>query len=422
MSFQVDCPSLASPIVKAAYPSTSIGESSEQIGRSAVSTRFVDFWLLGGASIVLWAVMQVGQLFRDRSDMVDNHFVQVGAVFALMQIFCNYPHFIISYRFGYGRGGGFIRRHWFALVVVPLSMIAAYALAYLKFDYQLTDLAWVSAVNHVFETAGLAFRLGTLDNMGTEILSFSVLLMNMTVGWHYSKQVFGCVMAYAHYDRYSVSRVQRGVLKGSLFSVAFLNFFSLASFSSDSTSNPLGKAFFFSVPLIPLGLPKFLVPLTAATTASFAVAVIVEIFYRNYRSTGRLPSANLIVPWLAFHVWWLPVWRQSEYYLWAIPFFHSLQYLPFAYRLEEHNFKKSRWPALKKSAFLAGLLLVGFCAFELIPNILDRTLETAWYLKTWFFTVAFIVFLNIHHFFIDSVVWKFDQKEVRAGLLGKSDS
>ncbi len=66
---------------------------------------------------------------------------------------------------------------------------------------------------------------------------------------------------------------------------------------------------------------------------------------------------------------------------------------------------------------MALLLVVGFLAFELGPNILDNGPETPWELKAWFFLFAFVVFLNVHHFFIDSVVWKFKQSEVRDNLL-----
>ena len=79
--------------------------------------------------------------------------------------------------------------------------------------------------------------------------------------------------------------------------------------------------------------------------------------------------------------------------------------------------KRNQWFNLNRSLRLGLLLFVGFCAFELIPSSLDRALETTWYLKTWFFMIAFAVFINVHHFFIDSVVWKFNQTEIRDSLL-----
>jgi hypothetical protein len=386
--------------------------------RSAVSTRFADFWLLGGASIVLWAVMQLGDHFRDHSEAIASHFLQVGTVFSMMSIVCNHPHFMISYRFGYGSGTGLIRRHWFRLLAVPLGLIAFFTLAYLKFDSQISELPWVIASNNLFDKLGLGFRLGTLANLGTEILSLSVLLMNLTVGWHYSKQVFGCIMVYGRYDHYSFSKLQRWIIKASLFSVAFLNFFSLSIYAPGFESDPLAKSYFFNIPMIPLGLPKILIPATAATVVLLAIATIGGVFYVNYRRHGKLPSANLVVPWIAFHIWWLPFFRQNEYYFATIPFFHSLQYLPFAYRREAKGLQNAKWPEIRTSLFLSVLLFVGFCAFELVPSHLDRAFETTWYLHTWFFMIAFAVFINVHHFFIDSVVWKFDQKDVQESLLG----
>jgi len=296
-------------------------------------------------------------------------------------------------------------------------MIAFYVLAYLKFDTQISELPWIISANHLFERAGLEFRLGTLANLGTEILSLSVFLMNITVGWHYSKQVFGCVMVYAHYDKYVMTSVQRALIKASLFSVAFFNFFYLAIYAPEYNSNSLAKTYFFNIPLIPLGLPKFLIPLSAVMSVLLAVSVLYRVFWANYRTNGVKPSWNLVVPWVAFYVWWIPFFRQTEYYFAAIPFFHSLQYLPFAYRMEALKIKPGRWFDLNRTLRLALLLFVGFCAFELVPSVLDGAFETTWYLKTWFFMIAFAVFINVHHFFIDSVVWKFNQSEVRNGLL-----
>jgi hypothetical protein len=399
------------------FSSLGIQGLKQNTRRQAVSTRFVDFWLLGGASIVLWGVMLIGQYFRESSEAIESHFVQVGAFFSMMSIFCNHPHFMISYRFGYGRGWKFIRQHWFKLILVPLGLIAMYAIAYINYNAQISETPLVIAANHLFEKMGWAFRLGTLNNLGTEILSLSVLLMYMTVGWHYSKQVFGCIMVYARYDQYPISRFQRALLKLNLFGIAFLNFFYISIYAPEYHSASLAQNFFFNIPLISLGLPKFLIPLSAVWVGVSAVATIALIFYSNFKLHKRRPSLNLIVPWIAFHIWWIPLLRLPEYYFLAVPFFHSLQYLPFAYRLESPKIKNGKFRELNLSLRLAALLFIGFCAFELVPSLLDKGLETTWFLKTWFFMIAFAVFINVHHFFIDSVVWKFDQSDIKGNLL-----
>lgn len=361
--------------------------------------------------------MVIGQNFRDRSEVIDAHFLQVSGVFSLFSIFVNHPHFMISYRFGYSRGYRFIMKYWFSLLVLPLGLISYYTYCYLNFNADASQLPWVISLNSGLSRIGAGFRFGHFSNLGTEMLSFSILLMNLTVGWHYSKQVFGCMIVYSHYDGYPLSKVQRFCLKASLFSIAFFNFFYLSHTAEKSALDPIGKAYFFNIPLVSLGLPQGTVPISAAFVVLFFFGSIYFTFYKNWKNHGVLPSQNLLIPWIAFHVWWIPLFRQTEFYFSAIPFFHSLQYLPFAYRMECKSIPKTRWYELIFSLRLALLIFIGFCAFELVPTWLDHGFETSWYLKTWFFMVAFVVFINVHHFFIDSVGWKMNQSKVKEGLL-----
>ena len=57
-------------------------------------------------------------------------------------------------------------------------------------------------------------------------------------------------------------------------------------------------------------------------------------------------------------------------------------------------------------------------AFELVPNTMDNTLRTfnAW--GMFFFFTAAMLFINIHHYFIDNVLWRFKDPQVRKYLLG----
>src|SRR4051812_507115 len=93
---------------------------------NALLSRVSDFWLLGGASIGLWIVMSLAQFGRERSEAVESHFLQLGALFSLLSIVCNHPHFMISYRFAYGRGAKFVLKHWFSLLLVPAALISIY--------------------------------------------------------------------------------------------------------------------------------------------------------------------------------------------------------------------------------------------------------------------------------------------------------
>ena len=89
----------------------------------ALTTRFGDFWLLGGASILVWLVMMSVQGFR-ASWAIDQHFKNLTITTASLSLLVNYPHFLVSYKLAYTRGRGFILEHWWQLVAVPLLSAA----------------------------------------------------------------------------------------------------------------------------------------------------------------------------------------------------------------------------------------------------------------------------------------------------------
>jgi hypothetical protein len=97
--------------------------------------------------------------------------------------------------------------------------------------------------------------------------------------------------------------------------------------------------------------------------------------------------------------------------------FHSLQYLTFAYKMEHTRLRGEPRRELKATILVSGLVLAGWLAFELVPNTLDVAVGTfaAW--NMFFFFTAAMLFINVHHYFIDNVLWRFKDPEVRAYLL-----
>lgn len=343
--------------------------------------------------------------------------MQIFAVFSVLSIVCNHPHFLISYRLGYGRGIKFILRNWFPLIIVPAALLLFYGVAYFKFDSDISQSSSILKINDLLAKTGLAFRLGESSNLGAEIMGLSIWLMYFTVGWHYCKQVFGCMMVYAFYDGYQLSNWQRSLFKWSVISVAFYQFvymaLSMESYASGgSIQDPRFQGFYMTS----IGLPHWM--LSWSTFAMIILAICgVTVLFLNYTKSKQLPSWNFLVPWVAFYIWWVPMDNLPEYYLLMVPFFHSLQYLPFALRVENAKIKKDRWYNAQVSFRILLLLAAGLLAFEFIPSILDKKLETDIYQSAWFFASAFAVFINIHHFFIDSVVWKLKDQEVKNSLL-----
>jgi hypothetical protein len=387
---------------------------AESFRSQSLTTRYYDFWMLGGASIFLGVAMLLASFLRGRSVAIDESFSQVFSCFLLLSVICNHPHFVLSYRFAYGRGWKFVRDHAFSLIVVPVALIGLFVASYFNFDRDVSASAGVAFLNRFYDSTGWGFQFGTLSTLGSELLGFSVWLMFLTVGWHYAKQTFGCVLVYSRYDDYSISKLQRRLLKWSVFSVAFFNFiyFTVVGWNEGTP----GHLYYSNTPVTPMFLPKAVLWVAGASVIASGLAVLYFIGLANHRQKKKLASLNTVIPWVAFHCWWIPVMRVPEFYLMTVPFFHSLQYLPFAYRMERPKAPHGSMKDFKLSVRIAALLLIGYLAFSFVPHALDAVLKTEWAQTQFFFVIAFVVFINVHHFFIDSVVWKFENAEVRASL------
>ena len=374
----------------------------------ALTTRFLDFWLLGGASILVWLVMIGVQGFR-ASWAVDQHFKNLTNTAASLALFINYPHFLISYKLAYQRGGAFVRQHSWQLLVVPAALLAIFALAYAMFETPVGTLPLVPEIaGAVGSWAGIGQvlsgpRVG--DLLFTAVFNF----MMLTVGWHYTKQVFGCMMVYAYFDGYAMTQAQRDLTKRALLTIWVMNF---VHTNIGGSQNVFSQFRYYS-----FDLPDAAAPLSLLLVAGGFALVVYKVFWANYRERAAVPSFNMLVPFIALYVWWLPQTRQFEFYFLLTPLFHSLQYLAFVYKMEDTRLRGEPNRELRGTAVIVGVILAGWLAFELVPNSLDNLLGTfaAW--QMFFFFTAAMLFINIHHYFIDNVLWRFRDPRVKAYLL-----
>jgi len=374
----------------------------------ALTTRFLDFWLLGGASLLVWAVMMVAQAFRG-SWAVDQHFKNLVVTTATLSLLVNYPHFLVSYKLAYTRGARFVSAHAWQLVIVPVLLASLFLLAYLRFDMPVRELPMAGAALAAMTGLGQNVHVVEGPRLGDLLFTSAFNVMLMTVGWHYTKQVFGCVMVYAKFDGYVFTSGQRSLTKWALMSIWWLTF---------AHTNRDGSRFAFSdFTYYGLDLPDWLVPLTAGVVAAGLLAVAWFVFWRNYRDRGAIPSLNMLVPFVALYLWWLPLTRQQEFYLLLTPLFHSLQYLAFVYRMEQSRLSTLPRAEIRATILTVGLVTAGWLAFELIPNSLDVQLGTYASWRMFFFFTAAMLFINVHHYFIDNVLWRFNDADVRRYLL-----
>ena len=375
----------------------------------ALTTRFLDFWLLGGASVAVWLVMIVAQQFR-ASWAVDQHFKNLTYTAASLSLLVNYPHFLISYQLAYSRGRSFVFRHWWQLLIVPAALAAIFVVAFVEYAVPVARLPLLEHAGRVMDGWGTNARVLSGPRLGDVLFTGVFDVMVLTVGWHYTKQVFGCMMVYAYFDKYPMSSRQRTITKYALLSIWWLNF---AYGNQSGSQNNFSQFKYYS-----FDLPDILVPIASFICAAGIVLVAYEVFWKNHVEKGRWPAINMVVPFVSLYVWWLPITRQFEFYFLLTPLFHSLQYLAFVYKMEDTRLRGLSHPEIRGTILTVGIVLAGWAAFEFVPNEVDTALGTfnAW--QMFFFFTAAMLFINIHHYFIDNVLWKFRDPAVQKYLLG----
>lgn len=345
--------------------------------KSLVS-RYADFWLLGGLSVLVWLVMMVAQNFH-RLAYVHTQFTNIPFTAASLALVVNYPHFLASYKLAYLREARFLQRQWFQLVLVPVVLVAVLAYSFFSVAHK------------------------------TEILGHMVNLMFLSVGWHYTKQCFGCVMVYAKFDDYFLSNWERNLIRWNLLGIWILSFV--------NSNLRGGYATYYGMPYRTYDLPSWAELAAAFFLVASTAAVILLIFFRRWRQEGRWPSPNMLIPLVAMQVWWVPFIRQNDFYAYLTPFFHSLQYLAFVYKIETAKYNQEiATRDFKYSVTLIGLFVAGWAAFEIIPNSLDKYFFPSGSIFP-FFLISALIFINIHHYFIDNAIWRFRDPEIKKNLL-----
>jgi hypothetical protein len=374
----------------------------------ALTTRFVDFWLLGGASLLVWLVMFATQGFR-AAWAIDQHFKNLTVTTASLSLLVNYPHFLISYKLAYTRGRRFVASHWWQLTAVPALLIATFAFAYAYYDTPVSQLPFMSMLSRDLNGLGRNALVVSGPRLGDVLFGLTFNVMIFTVGWHYTKQVFGCMMVYAYFDKYKFTPAQRTLTKYALLSIWWLNF---VTGNVGGAQNNFSQFKYYS-----FDLPDVLVPITTFVVFAGLVLVLYEVFWKNYKTRGEAPGINMVVPFVALYVWWLPVTRQYEFYFLLTPFFHSLQYLAFVYKMEDTRLRGLNHPEIRGTILAFTIVVAGWLAFEFVPNEVDTALHTfnAW--QMFFFFTAAMLFINIHHYFIDNVLWRFRDPEIQKYLL-----
>lgn len=340
-----------------------------------------DALLMGGISLLVYLGCW---MFMDVSAPV----YTVANLAVALCFVCNDPHFLASYTLLYGDYRKKIfkdRRYFWAAVLVP---------------------------------AALAFVLVTaLVRASADLMAHSVTAMFFLVGWHYVKQVFGCVIVTSVQRRIFYSKWQRNFILFNLTATWMMSWLA-------SHVQPRGFDY-YGVQHSSFDLPPWIL-----TVLYFAVGVslaaVLWMQYRHYIATGQKPAPPAVVAFVSIYAWYLPfAFHPGFSYL--IPFFHSLQYLAFVWQMKKNEIMaqignlegpvyRAAWLRLFGGYMLRAVIL-GILAFEVVPQFLDKQ---GWITSPGLgptpILAAVLLFINIHHYFIDNVIWRADNVTVKTYL------
>jgi hypothetical protein len=169
-----------------------------------------------------------------------------------------------------------------------------------------------------------------------------------------------------------------------------------------------------------IAVPDSLLVASAGIAAVSSLLTLGMIF-RKWRH--RSVSGNGVVAYLTTLYIWLAL-LTDPLYAFVVPACHSLQYLVVVWRYRA-NFEAAQEGArrgsmsLRLGTFIVTGVILGYLGFWMLPELLDGTLS---YNNAIFgnsvFLFAFWVFINIHHYMMDNVMWRRGNPETAKYVFG----
>ena len=328
----------------------------------------VDFLLVGGLSLIVLVPL----LLTGSSDLL-----LIGAgTQALIATAINMPHFMASYRLVYSSREMILRHKW-ASIYVPVILIVYIAVA-----------LW-DAQNSPDRPPALAIVL--------------VAVASGYLAWHYTGQVWGMMASFAFLAGTRFERIERVLIRSGL-RILLAWHVTWFLYTQLRNAEVVRSLYVF---------------ISGATVVAFLLGATGILLMR--RRIGRFPPFRALVAWLAIFVWYAAMARDPRALFW-VQIAHALQYLAFPVRVEMNrtNRDSSTSPyhvAVHMAIYGVILLAVSVAIAQLVPmssmgiigNMFGEEPGRA-------APILLLMFINIHHYFTDGVIWKISNAEVRRDL------
>ncbi len=324
------------------------------------------------------------------------------AIFAVaMTHFINHPHFANSYQIFYGN----FAAKAFGRAGDPL----------LRWRYRIAGI--------VVPLALAGFLAGCVLAGDARTLGFAGNLMFLLVGWHYAKQGYGMAIVDSVLKRRFYGTAEKRALLWHAYACWSLSW--LIGNRAVAMQDLWGlKYYTFAV-------PDWLYYALVALVAASGLWLLACLLRRHLAGKG-LAWTGLLAYGVTLYLWLLFV-RIDVRYLLVVPAFHSLQYLVvvWRYKLNEAAARPAgpqearfggltAYAWLRLLAFLLVGVAVGWALFWGLPGWLDKWVgyDHALFGTTLFF-FAFWIFVNVHHYFLDNVMWRRENPLTKRFLFGQ---
>jgi hypothetical protein len=353
--------------------------------------RSAEFMAVGGATLVLFplAILARSHFGLDSAEFA------VGFVMAQAAHFINDPHFSVTYLLFY--------RNY------PSRAFGADGNRAQRVRYVVAGLV-VPALLVTWAALGLVFH-------AAQALGWMIQLMFLLVGWHYAKQGFGVLTVLSARRAVFFNAQERRVILGHCYAAwAF------------SWANPVQAAGEFEEKGVVYWGPAHPRWLELATGSVLAVStlLLVVIVGMKWRREKRLPFAPLTA-FLATIWLWTIYTALDPLVRYVIPALHSVQYMYFVWLMKRNEARACEGPPLfgpptstRLTALAVSALLLGWVLLRAAPSGLDVSVARGWShhpstqaLGETPFFAAFFVIVNIHHYFMDNVIWRRDNPDTQ---------
>lgn len=348
---------------------------------ASIVSPFVDFLMVGGLTFAVFVIAYLPIWENMPADSL--YIIGFWLIFVV-----NFPHFIHGYQVLYKNYGQKIRnnqagtasrvRYIIAGIVSPL-MLAGFLI------------------------------YGALQPT-TQIIGYGANIMFFFVGWHYVKQGYGILMMLSVRKKVFFDDVEKKVLLANAYIVWMFSWLQF-NFVFD-------RDVFHDIPFALLDIPSAFM---LAAKAALVIWTIGALFFliKKFDRLQTLSFNGLTAYACALYGWVLLAYI-NPLALIFIPALHSLQYLLFVWKLAYEKTKERTQAADVRSIFKSMLpfLAVGFGGglvfFYWLPTSLDKMVAyNADVFGPQLFMFMFMIFLNVHHYFIDFAIWRRENPELQ---------